>query len=92
MDCAVCSGTVRCDFVDFVVKTFTVKVATEYSADGVTKLSDNTLLTNNMGVNLDAISVSAHETLFDETNNVVAPDRESDHYGLSGRYSSVSRL
>ena len=74
--------------VDFVAKTFTVKVATEYSADGVTKLSDNTLLTNNMGVNLDAISVSAHETLFDETNNVVAPDRESDHLEFVGYFIS----
>ena len=74
--------------VDFVAKTFTVKVATEYSADGETKLSDDTLLTNNMGVNLDAISVSAHDTLFDETNNVVALDRESEHLEFVGYFIS----
>lgn len=74
--------------VDFAAKTFTVKVATEYSADGETKLSDDTLLTNNMGVNLDAISVSAHETLFDETNNVVALDRESEHLEFVGYFIS----
>lgn len=74
--------------VSCVAKTFTVKVSTSISADGSTFSSDDTLLTNNMGVSLDAISVSAHESVFDGSANVFASDRASDHLEFVGYFIS----
>ena len=72
--------------VNFVAKKFHVKVTTSFSNDGENYVSDDTLLTNNMGVSLDALTVDAHASIFDETNNVVANDRESDHLEFVGYF------
>lgn len=70
-----------------VAKTFTVSVSSQFTANGVDFSSDQSLLTNNTGVNLDNISVSAFATLFNDDMNVVAnPCRDSDHLEFVGYF------
>ena len=70
--------------VNFAIKKFNVKVTTSFSNDGENYVSDDTLLTNNIGVSLDALTVDAYASIFDETHNVIANDRESDHLEFVG--------
>lgn len=81
------SGTAKTNVVvNFDVKKFNVKVEAMFSGDGENFTSDNTLLTNNMGKELDALRVDAFATIFNETNNVVANDRDSDHLEFVGYF------
>lgn len=73
--------------VNFVPKTFTVKVSTSFSSDGTNFQSDNTLLTNNLSTALDQIKVDAYGSVFDQTNNVVATAlRDSDKLEFLGYF------
>lgn len=64
----------------------TVKVQTVYTLDGESDLSDQTLLTNNMGTAFDAISTSVGGSLFDSATNVVANDRDADQLYFVGYF------
>ncbi len=70
-----------------VAKTFTVSVSSQFTANGVDFSSDQSLLTNNTGSNLDNVSVSAFGTLFSADVNVVANScRDSDHLEFVGYF------
>lgn len=71
--------------VNFVPQTFDVKVSTSFSSDGTTFESDDSLLTNNMGVEFDQIKVDAFGSIFDSTKNIVATSlRDSDKLEFLG--------
>lgn len=62
-----------------------VKVLASYISDSGETLFDSTLLTNNMGCDIDNIVVDSN-TVFSDTKNVVANDRESDKLEFVGYF------
>lgn len=79
------SSTVSAVSVSFKAQEFSVEIKTQFSTDGEIFNSDNTLLENHLGTELN-FKVPAFATMFDETFNVIANDRDSDHLEFDGYY------